>query len=108
CEASDHAAVLHELDDLDGEPDRQRPGDAAPARAGQLVEGFERGFAGADGVLAELELDDDLNGAAYEDDPERDEPGRRAEGGGHDEFAGAYDVCREDQRRADALERSPQ
>ena len=91
-----NAAVLDKLDQLDAKPDDQRPRHAAPFRAGQAVEGVKRGLAGTDCVLAELQLHDHLDGAADEDDPQRDEAGRGSKSGSHDEFARADDVGSED------------
>ena len=47
----------------------------AETRSGQVIESLHGGAAGIDGVLAELELEGDLDEAGEEDDPEADESG---------------------------------
>ena len=78
----------------------------APSRGpGQGVERGQRGLAVGDRVTAQLDLDEDLDHAAQQDQPEQAEPRLRPQARRVDQLAGADDRRRQDQPRADLPDR---
>ena len=71
---------------------------------GHVIHRLERRLAGGDGVPTHFGLNDGLDDAADEDDPERGIADLRTERGGGDELTGAHDRGGEHQARPDAAE----
>ena len=87
-----------------GQPEQDNPVHAEETGAGDSVERGQCGFAVADGESAKFELYEDLYDTTKENQPKQRDAGLRTGFGGHDEFAGAHNVCGDDQAWADVFE----
>ena len=84
----------------------QQSHETPSARARQRVEGRQRRLAVRDRVAAELDLDEDLDHAGQQDQPEQAEAGLGPQAGRVDQLAGPDDRGGQDQPRADLPDRA--
>ena len=87
------------------EPEPAQPRHAQP-RAGQRVERRQRRLAVRDRVTPELHLDEDLDHARQQDQPEQAEAGLRPQAGRVDQLSGPHDRRGQDQSRSDLPDRA--
>ena len=103
-----HTAV-HAADLQQRQRDRDAPGPHQPAdaeaRAGHAVEPLEAGVSRGNGVAPQLRLDDRLDRAADQDDPQRGKADLRAQRRRRDQFAGSDDGGGEDHAGTDTPQR---
>src|SRR5690606_2845158 len=89
-DAADDGAELPQAEREHQEPIPHQPTDAQP-RSGNLVHAVHRGASLGDGKAAELDLDEDLDDAADDDQPEEPDARFGADLGRGDQFAGTDD-----------------
>ena len=87
------------------QPEPAQPRDAQP-RAGQRVERRQRRLAVGDRVTPELHLDEDLDHARQQDQPEQAEAGLGPQAGRVDQLAGPHDRRGQDQPGPDLPDRA--
>ena len=106
---ADQAADLCERDDGKDQPEPEYPVRAfysatQEARPGHFVHAVERGLTVDDRVLAKLDLDEDFDEAADDDQPHQDKARLGTHSGCRDEFARPDDRASDDQARAELAE----
>ena len=106
-DAAEHAADLEQREHDHAGPRPYEPAHTE-ARPRHPVEGFEAGLAGRDRVPAQLSLNDRLDRAAREDQPERREAHLGAERGGRNQLTRSDDRRGEHNPGTNAVQRPPE
>ena len=107
ADAAEDAALLEDDEDRHEGPVPQQPVDPQP-RAGDAVEGLQRGLAPGDRVPGELDLRGDLDDASDDDQPQQPEARLGAGFGREDQLARADDGAGDDHARPEPAQRAEQ